>query len=125
MTPKVGRELDALVAEKVMGQKVKSAAELGGLYSVEGDFFVNPPDRSEPVYAHTLPLPHYSTDIAAAWEVVEKLRVEGLRLRLVEYTDGFYAAFGAMAIDTAPWQASQVETAPLAICLAALKAVAQ
>ena len=119
MTPKAGRELDALIAEKVTGVVPCDEWSRFNSYSESRD----EPHEDHDCRSTSFWPPHYSTNIAAAWEVVEKLRVEGLRLRLVEYTDGFYAVFGAMAIDTAPWQASQVETAQLAICLAALKAV--
>ena len=48
-----GRELDDLVAEKVMGYRIPVQESLiGNEWS---------------------PIPHYSTDIAAAWQVIEKL----------------------------------------------------
>lgn len=51
-----GRELDALVAEKVMGHCVKRGAEnIPRIWSVQRGW-----DR----------IPDYSTDIAAAWGVV-------------------------------------------------------
>ena len=94
-----GYELDALVAEKVMGL-------------VKGSFGWINSDTAIPIA-----LPLYSTDIAAAWEVVErfkdwdwKLYSHGEGESFVIYKDGtHYEA-------TAP-------TAPLAICRAALKAV--
>lgn len=49
---KPGRELDALVAEKVMG---RSKTVVLGYLTI------------------TRPVPHYSTDISAAWEIVEEL----------------------------------------------------
>ena len=66
-------------------------------------------------------LPKFSTDIAAAWLVVEKLlpeydfyfEVSGNRIE-----DGWFAMFGD-DLD----KAEVAETAPLAICHAALKAV--
>lgn len=104
---KPGRELDALVAEKVMGWK-----------SVEHRF-EDPFHRWDGIApehgSHRFTVPDFSTDIAAAWEVVEKLNdlilerdvtAEGTRYNVV--IDG---------IET--W----AETAPHAICLAALKAV--
>jgi hypothetical protein len=50
---KPGRELDRLVADKVFGIRSE----------VSGDYIL------EPMY-----IPKYSTDIAAAWGVVEKLK---------------------------------------------------
>lgn len=76
--------------------------------------------------AHLYPYydePHYSTNIAAAWLVVEKLRKtwaielhsrEGVWNCLVEEGDEVTAHYIAT---------KEAETAPLAICLAALAAV--
>lgn len=129
-----GRDLDALVAEKVMGypafawQAVPILAE-----HVYQDF-----DTASPCLVcgrfdgSAFCLPHYSTDIAAAWEVVERLKVEpfkGRELVLEIYVsaevpdetevsvqwfddDQGYGPFYLLA-----------KTAPHAICLAALKAV--
>jgi len=87
-----GRELDALIAEKVMAwsRPVKH----------EGCLMQLPPNSSkgEP-YSEA---PNYSTDIAAAWEVVKKLRSMGLVIH-----DSF------ISVDP--------DSAPHAICLAALK----
>jgi hypothetical protein len=49
---KPGRELDALIAEKVMGLFTNGEPDFGYTYET---------------------IPPYSTDIAAAWEVVEKM----------------------------------------------------
>lgn len=57
------RELDALVAEKVMGLKVYRCGE----YRVEDS-----PDTYRP-------LMHYSTSMGRAWLVVERMREEGWR----------------------------------------------
>lgn len=61
---KAGREMDALVAEKVMGWTDR-----------HGEFAI-PPDTSPHRGAiRYMPekVPPYSTDISAAWQVVEKL----------------------------------------------------
>ncbi len=58
---KPGRELDALIAEKVMGIPVTFE---------QGDYW--PPARPGANFS-TQPIRPYSTDIAAAWEVVEKV----------------------------------------------------
>lgn len=65
-----GRELDALVAEKVMGWTMFSYQMLGS--GGAGEFRWIPPGRRDHV-SNIAPVPRYSTDIAAAWEVVEKV----------------------------------------------------
>lgn len=109
-----GRELDALIAEKVMGFetvnfKSSDPHEIIVTKDAEGNM--------------RMAVPFYSTDIAAAWEVVEKLRDtwaielhgrDGAWSCLVEEGDEVTAHFIAIA---------EADTAPLAICLAALKVV--
>jgi hypothetical protein len=63
---KAGRELDALVAEKVMG---KTIIYLRTALLDREPFIECDPEQG----SHLSLLPWYSTDIAAAWEVVEKL----------------------------------------------------
>lgn len=69
------------------------------------------------------PIPYYSTDIAAAWQVVEKLVADG-RVFIVK-GDGLRT--GDFAKKWTTLCGNQMRTdatsAPLAICLAALKAV--
>lgn len=92
-----GRELDALVAEKVLGETVTI-------------FDTNPLGYS---------CKHYSSDIAAAWLIVEDMK-SAYDLQLEAFGGGWRATFHekgheencAMAIAT---------TAPHAICLAALE----
>jgi len=106
---KAGRELDALVAEKVMGwKKVKWL----------GDYDWRDKDGEQP---YTVRAWNPSTDIVAAWQVVEKMEEIG------------YSILAHNVIpnsDAVVWRVkfSQSETiteftAPLAICLAALRAV--
>jgi hypothetical protein len=114
-----GREMDALVAEKVFGTTA--------------------PHRI--MAAHHLP--PFSTDIEAAWEVVEKMRdrmagviyfppssVEpprGSWVAGVQDAGSMVAWFEGMLYGDPPDQIlpwSYAETAPLAICRAALKAAA-
>ena len=65
---KPGRELDALVAGRVMGWRPPRFDDFGDI----GRSIVESEGRDlfEP--------PRYSTDISAAWEVVEKLRSDNL-----------------------------------------------
>lgn len=95
------RELDALVAEKVFNQKYKVAI---------------------------WEMPYYSRDIAAAWEVVEKI-IElypdlpfGVEYSFCGTSEGYkwYAELNPEP-DFGPKY--MADTAPKAICLAALKAV--
>ena len=86
-----GRDLDYLIAEQVMGINI----------------FI----------LHTMnDIPRYSTDIAAAWEIVEKLR-----LAILPMSNGQWAA--ALNDDKEFVPGFIADTAQYAICLAALKAV--
>lgn len=89
-----GRELDALIAEKVMGDPLQLKMALGPR--------------------------HYSTDIAAAWEVVEKLRTAKYELLICTFSGKWSVdvLHTGKSIDVA-----NADTAPHAICLAALNAV--
>lgn len=91
-----GRQLDALIAEKVMGHRV--------LY--------------------------YSTDISAAWLVVEELNKRGYWCQMRtpfqagDDGDGYWAGFtphGVSGWNGRPDHWTSAETLPLAICLAALR----
>lgn len=102
-----GRELDALVAQKVMGWplhiKCFSCCE------------------ENPSHAHTgLRVPNYSTDIAAAMELVKKL---GSPVRLYWDCDEWHFEMYSDGITRAYGCASGFDGAPLAICRAALKAM--
>jgi hypothetical protein len=100
-----GRELDALVAEKVMG-----------CHNVNGQLY--PPDFSGHGIHLAIVAPHYSTSIAAAWKVVEKL--ENNFVALSALGSGFRVEMKAFVTATVYGEA---DTAAHAICLAALKAV--
>ena len=125
-----GRELDALIAEKVMGHRMFEPPPMSEPWEVMPDDY-----RGRPL------LP-YSTDIGAAWEVVEKMRERGKdRKDIAICMDGFSLSQNHVGEDWqdypwAPeggWSATFTDgyntsgaaalTAPHAICLAALKAV--
>jgi hypothetical protein len=133
-----GRELDALIAEKVMGW----SSQADGLYwdagnhrtrLVLGSIIAKKRDEMGLENAHGFVFAP-STNIADAWEVVEKLgRWRGFDFMLVmpnpeqtfhlhTYEAGWYEA-----TNDGPERrvVSDADTAPLAICLAALKAVSQ
>ena len=104
---KAGRELDALIAEKVMGL----AGVRDGKSWLYGDNWTY---HKKGVLCL---VPHYSTQIADAWLVVEKffkfsLGSDGL-IYLCKFADA----------PNKNWSLGTGDTAPLAICLAALKEV--
>jgi hypothetical protein len=113
-----GRELDALVAEKVMGLP-KPIHEVF--------WFIRYPHVDGP-------LPAYSTDIAAAWEVVEKMKADHFDLCLEVEQSRTSARFELVgpAYDGGLGPAVPIvkstgqvngDNAPHVICRAALKAV--
>ncbi|GED18097.1 BC1872 family protein [Aneurinibacillus migulanus] len=113
---KAGRELDIVVAEKVMGWVVDGDIienadfdEQGRCTFPSGDYLMNKETRE--------PLPNYSTNIADAWEVVEQLNdtESYLDIKIQSCIDGWFVDYCN--------ERTVAETAPHAICLAALKAV--
>lgn len=104
------RKIDALVAEKVMGWRPPSE-DVADLWERSKVWY-------SPETASAEHLPDYSSDIADAWEVVEKLESEdpGYFNLSVTTPPGWYVTF----VD--PDSCAYADTAPLAICLAALKA---
>lgn len=138
-----GRELDALVAEKAMGLNVTShdwpccrepecgcleaalslehAARFGNLYNERGPVFV----AEDNPFPNVVPL--FSTDIAAAWTVVEKLKADGFCFSLINVLSSqeWEAGIHKVGVDkrfpgNGKW--ARASRAPHAICLAALKA---
>lgn len=116
-----GRDLDALIAEKVLGWKWIKIAGLRLLvppnFNNRGGISLM--SRKDPYQF----LPHFSTSIQIAWQVVEKFDFWDLtktisgeyRAKLRRKVDGKVAGY-VLGESTAP-------TAPLAICLAALAAL--
>lgn len=111
-----GREIDALVAERVIGLEVRAIRVISpeGLRS----------DLEEP-------LPCYSTDIAAAWLVVNTMRARGFCFNVwSREPDGALlhrGEFGAEfeQLERAPFRypfKSSADTPMLAICRAAIAA---
>ncbi len=132
---KPGRELDALIAEKVMGlEVVTDAGRYLELMNTGGDFFgehhvatilVHNETFSQHRPGSTLALiPRYSTNIAAAWEVVKVLVKENRVHSLVcNPRQDPVSAFTGKAIDNPREYTASGVTAEHAICLAALRAV--
>lgn len=116
---KAGRELDALVAEKVFGLKVD--------YEFDEPFAPALRDR----YDEYGLVPHYSTSIEAAWDIIEHMRdqwtaategVDGFSDFDRPFDDGaFFDILHRNADRRWPWAFLYVT--PHAICIAALRAV--
>lgn len=101
-----GPQMDALVAEKVMG------------WSIRGELWKDKRGtirRSKSTFEQYEPSIRWSpsTDIAAAWEVVEKMPM------------GMWPSVDGWVVEIPDGSGDEVEapTAPLAICRAALKAI--
>ena len=118
-----GRELDALVAEKVMGwvlNRHEFGSELpGGPLKSLGIA----PDGS-----HIMGLPHFSTNISAAWEVVQSMIERGYAFRIDSYwcrplEIRFWSPKKGMHHKPFMAEAENLYRLPHAICLAALKAM--
>jgi hypothetical protein len=115
------RELDALIAEKVFGIDVKWEDKI----PCDGEpYFTSDNERVEGYYLNELKC--YSTDIAAAWGVLEKV-CEGtdwspqVGLKSCMLFGGFVNDWGPKPTKTIIIK--ETESAPHAICLAALKAI--
>ena len=117
-----GRELDALVAEKVMGCD-----------PVKGMYYCTDPNHPNKCGEG---IAHYSTDISAAWEVVEKLQNDGIafgmwwdaheldkRFRVESYPGCGENTWAYRGHNKHKPFEIECDTAPHAICLAALKTV--
>ena len=131
------RCLDAWVAERVFGKRIEF--KKGAATAWQNDKavmwfpndFVDLDDKS--TYMHTIDgytgmVHFYSTFIAAAWEVVGQMTAPdtgaGGDSWKLEWLAGSYRAgfgYGKKAKDVTYWKAI-ADTAPLAICRAALKA---
>jgi hypothetical protein len=120
-----GRELDTLVAEKVMGITPLLVEDELHVFTVNrrflqpGDYYYLDTDNSR------IEVPHYSTDIAAAWQVVERLHELHRNdtsviycLSLTKWNEMYYCGFTELKDDVV-----EASKAPLAICFAALKAL--
>jgi hypothetical protein len=113
-----GRELDALVAEKLLGIKKLYYEERDTDKKYPRYIPSGKPWRTHRIDAH--PLPRYSIYIGDAWEVVDKLIAIKYGVLV-----GFYRGQWSVQItDNGNLVVThEADTAPLAICLAALQAV--
>jgi hypothetical protein len=117
------KELDALIAEKVMGGiRPKNVNQITNFDVSAGTITVGG------VWQY----PRYSADIAAAWEVVEKLSSKGYTFECAYQNDGIVGSISCMItfvslsneeIPTTMSSTYMGDSVPLAICLAALQIV--
>lgn len=119
-----GRELNNLIAEKIFGHKVVHKTWNKGLchsYTIgEPDYY----DSAGEMILHN-PVPQYSEDMNEAWEVVKHIGQWKFSLtwewdihKMVPYAT---AIFDPVWIHRREKLFVKADTAPLAICLAALK----
>lgn len=117
---KPGRELDVLIAQKVFGFKTYKSSNPFD-YSGEDKNIYNMSQLDE--IGHVEETKQYSTDIAAAWEVVHIVGTRKQSFTLYGYfSEGFVCNFSSRDEDESAVYA-EGETAPHAICLAALESV--
>ncbi len=114
------RELDALVAEHVFKLKLIKPQSL---WIQEGWF-----NESNKLIYPMPSLPHYSTNIADAWEVVEKMTKNNLHFKLQQgfnqHTEKPFVTVSFNEYNNGhQWFCYEQESAPKAIVLAALKAM--
>lgn len=115
-----GAPLDMLIAEKVMGWQRWNTHEDQARTKPIVRFFR--PDRQ-----HAVRAPAFSTDIAAAWEVLEHLRGQGMTINI---STPSHVVVGDPHWTCYVWGANMLAgkarelSAPLAICAAALEALA-
>lgn len=127
---KAGRELDALIAEKIMGRPEhgpgmetcpKCGIQIGDIL---GQLSLSP---HRVAFAYICPAGHeslrlnpYSTDIAAAWEVLCKMGEIGFGHEI----SGSYGELNRVEFSNGETSEHVfADGLPLAICLAALKAI--
>ncbi len=124
MELKAGPELDALIAEKVMGLTIRwdwpddehHSDEKVRRVEIERDCV----DGKKRMIDEELP--RYSTDISAAWEVMEKIK-DTHDIRLDSYPEHGWIVTVCPRRDVGGATAQEVGPAPHTICLTALKVV--
>lgn len=126
------RETDKLIAEKIFGIKKifcpSDVDELGYMNTSDDYHFIpsGKPPRTHLIDAQRIP--NYSTDIAAAWQIVEQMSASTKEFWTLNYfSTGATVEFFYEGGRDRLWQVgnheADAEDMPLAICRAALKAV--
>lgn len=113
MTPDELRKLDNEVHQKVMGSKCRF-----------------PATAAKAEFTLIAPAPAYSTDIALAWMVIDRMRRRRLFASVYEAedrgaSDRWHVVFGRGDEINGEIGEGNAETPAIAICLAALKAVSR
>jgi hypothetical protein len=141
-TIKAGPKLDALVAQKVMEWKLLTITKNDAqeLLNTPSNIHIHA-EKLETVSRFVegvwrdikgtvgVELPHYSTDISTAWEVVEKMHSNGFRWAintgLAEDPGQAHIKINIVRVESSDHEHNYAVayTVPHAICLAALKAV--
>lgn len=130
-----GRALDASVAEKVMGWKcprhyqdergnmkncgVGGYLKYGAHTWARRQFY----QRKEQQMVPCDHFDHYSTDITTAWQVVTQMSADGWKFELLQSCGMWYARFRKVNDPKRSGLCADADTAPMAICVAALRAV--
>jgi hypothetical protein len=131
-----GAQIDWLIATEIFNARKPSPEQIEmikviafqfGNWSGEGDRFAETvliaplPHKNHYTGAdfHFIQPYRYSTDIAAAWQIVEKMRADGYNGGLRWTSDG-YEVIAAKPLDHESFTQAVADTAPLAICRAAL-----
>jgi hypothetical protein len=120
-----GKEMDTLIAEKVMGlcahdwKLTPNDDDYDSVCRVCQKCHLEFWGLRPPAYG--CHYGSYSTNIAAAWEVVEKMKEKGKLYLIVSDDTGYKAEI--LLNDPVPMAIAQCDTAPLAICRVALLAV--
>jgi hypothetical protein len=122
-----GRELDALIAEKVMGL-VKQQCPGGDFMEFAGGGGWRCSTCGfegawgEEGMEHEKLIPHFSTDIKAAYEMQDTLKAKSYYFRTHSNKNGWYVGiYKTGKRGLLSW--AEASTIPHAICLASLKAV--
>lgn len=117
------REIDALVASKIMGWSLSIASN--------SPWQMLPPEGSTGrKEGRVYNVPRYSTDISAAWQVIQKMQSDGWHYEICDshWEPSHYVKFGRGKYDPYDdmFREEHSATGPtpwMAICLAALEAV--
>jgi hypothetical protein len=109
-----GKQLDALIAEKVFGWRRVE----GPKFDEDESYRAYPPRGKISLWFFTR---NWSTDISLAWQIVEALTIRGFEVE-IKNVDAIHLVGRQWYVEIRGWEA-WANTAPHAICLAALKAV--
>jgi hypothetical protein len=109
-----GYEMNKLIAEHIFGMRIEENHGLAGGFYWVGNGVQFGDMRVQNV-------PDYSTDIEAAWKVVEKM--VRFSITIESFPKGVLCRFFGAGQTTAGDAVGWADTAPLAICRAALLAV--